>query len=76
MPWGFGAAITTDQSVTVTYTDPTADVDDTSAIQDLAGNDAASLTEPVANTSTATDDASAPSFVIARRHRPTAAGSS
>ncbi len=61
---GLGAAITTDQSVTVTYTDPTADVDDTSAIQDLAGNDAASLTEPVANTSTATD-AQAPSFVSA-----------
>ena len=43
---------------------PTAGVDDTNAIQDSAGNDAASLTKPVTNTSTAAD-AQAPSFVSA-----------
>ena len=53
---GLGAAITTGQSVTVTYTDPTADVDDTNAIQDLAGNDAANLTEPVTNASEVVDE--------------------
>ena len=61
---GLGAAITTGQSVSVTYTDPTADVDDTNAIQDLAGNDAANLSEPVTNTSEVADD-EAPSFVRA-----------
>ena len=61
---GLGAAITTRQSVTVTYTDPTADVDDTNAIQDLAGNDAANLSEPVTNTAEVADD-EAPSFVRA-----------
>ena len=54
---------------------PTAGVDDRNAIQDSVGNDAASLTEPVTNTSTVAD-AQAPSFVIARRPRPTVAGSS
>ena len=35
------------QTVTVSYTDPTEDGDDDAAIQDLAGNDAASFTETV-----------------------------
>ena len=61
---GLGAAITTEQSVTVAYTDPTADVDDRNAIQDEAGNDAASLSRPVTNASTAADT-TAPSFVRA-----------
>ena len=61
---GLGAAITTGQSVSITYTDPTADVDDTNAIQDLAGNDAANLSESVTNTSEVADD-EAPSFVRA-----------
>ncbi len=61
---GLGTAITSEQVVTVTYTDPTADVDDTNAIQDLAGNDAANLSEPVTNASTVVDEL-APSFVRA-----------
>ena len=48
---GLGAAITTGESVSVTYTDPTPDVNDTNAIQDEAGNDASNLTEPVTNVS-------------------------
>ncbi|MFW2015496.1 SwmB domain-containing protein, partial [Acinetobacter bereziniae] len=38
-----GAAVTAGQSVTVGYTDPSAD-NDVNAIQDIAGNDAATLT--------------------------------
>ena len=49
---GLGSAVTTGQVVTVAYTDPTDGVDDTNAIQDRAGNDAADLTEQeVTNTS-------------------------
>ena len=58
---GLDTAITLEQVVTVTYTDPTADVDDTNAIQDLAGNDAANLSEPVSNSSEVLDE-QAPSF--------------
>ena len=61
---GLGAAITVEQSVTVTYTDPTAGVDDRNAIQDEAGNDAASLSETVTNASTV-EDTTAPTFVRA-----------
>ena len=61
---GLGTAITSDELVTVTYTDPTADVDDTRAIQDLAGNDAANLSEPVTDPSTVADQV-APTFVRA-----------
>ena len=39
--------ITTDEVVSVTYTDPRAEFDDTNAIQDLSGNDAASFTEQI-----------------------------
>ncbi len=61
---GLGAAITTGQVVTVAYTDPTAGVDDANAIQDRAGNDAASLSKTVTNASTVADT-TAPSFVRA-----------
>ena len=61
---GLGAAITTGQVITVAYTDPTAGVDDANAIQDRAGNDAASLSETVTNASTVADT-TAPSFVHA-----------
>ena len=50
-----GSAISTNESVAVVYTDPTAGVDDRNAIQDSVGNDAASLTEPVTNNSTVAD---------------------
>ena len=50
--------------ITVAYTDPTADVDDANAIQDRSGNDAASLSETVTNSSTVADT-TAPSFVRA-----------
>ena len=61
---GLGAAITTGQVITVAYTDPTAGVDDANAIQDRAGNDAASLSETVTNASTVADT-TAPTFVRA-----------
>ena len=61
---GLGTAITSAQFVTVAYTDPTAGVDDANAIQDRAGNDAASLSEDVTNSSTVADT-TAPSFVRA-----------
>ena len=48
-------AITTREIVVVIYTDPTAGVDDRNAIQDTVGNDADSLTKPVANNSPVTD---------------------
>ena len=50
-----GRAISSNESVAVVYTDPTAGVDDRNAIQDSVGNDAASLTEPVTNNSTVAD---------------------
>ena len=56
--------ITTDEVVSVTYTDPRAGFDDPNAIQDLDGNDAASLSRQVDNNSTVADDA-APAFVDA-----------
>ena len=61
---GLGGAITTEQAVAVIYADPTADVDDRNAIQDEAGNDAASLSETVTNASTVADT-TAPTFVRA-----------
>ena len=61
---GLGAAITTGQVVSVAYTDPTAGVDDANAIQDRAGNDAASLSETVSNAS-AVADTTPPGFVRA-----------
>uniref|UniRef100_UPI00124FE429 SwmB domain-containing protein n=2 Tax=Acinetobacter bereziniae TaxID=106648 RepID=UPI00124FE429 len=58
-----GAAVTAGQSVTVGYTDPSAD-NDVNAIQDIAGNDAATLTPTaVDNGSTVpAGDTTAPSF--------------
>ena len=61
---GLDTAITSEQTVVVIYTDPTAGVNDRNAIQDAAGNDAASLSEPVTNNSTATDS-TAPTLVRA-----------
>src|SRR5690606_23952452 len=53
------------ETVTLSYTDPTAG-DDLNAIQDLAGNDAASLlNSPVTNTVPVTPDTTAPTFVSA-----------
>ncbi|MDA3438774.1 hypothetical protein MJ046_00255, partial [Acinetobacter bereziniae] len=58
-----GAAVTAGQSVTVGYTDPSVD-NDVNAIQDIAGNDAATLTPTaVDNGSTVpAGDTTAPSF--------------
>ena len=55
--------VTQEQDVTVSYTDPTNNVDDLNAIQDRAGNDARNRTdEHVENESTVTDTR-APRFV-------------
>ena len=60
-----GSAITTGQTVTVTYNDPTSRIDDLNAIQDRSGNDADSLIdEEVMNISVVTDG-TAPKFVRA-----------
>ena len=61
---GLGTAITSQQTVAVIYTDPTAGVNDRDAIQDAAGNDADSLSKQVTNSSTATDT-TAPTLVRA-----------
>ena len=61
-----GSAITTGADcLPVTYTDPTANVDDTNAIQDRAGNDAADLTYFEVTNSSGTLDETAPTFVRA-----------
>ena len=62
---GLGTAVTSGRVVTVAYTDPTADVDDTNAIQDRAGNDAADLTEREITNASGTADGTAPKFVRA-----------
>ncbi|WP_215902152.1 SwmB domain-containing protein, partial [Acinetobacter bereziniae] len=61
-----GTAVTAGQAVEVGYTDPTAG-NDVNAIQDAAGNDAASLpATPVSNDSTVPGgDTTAPTFVSA-----------
>ena len=52
--WGLDSVVAAGQDVTVTYTDPTTGNDDR-AIQDPAGNDAATLTDQmVTNASTVT----------------------
>ena len=56
--------VTSDEVVSVTYTDPRADFDDPNAIQDLDGNDAASLSRKVTNGSTV-EDGAGPDFVNA-----------
>ena len=58
------SVITSFLNVAVTYTDPTVGVNDTKAIQDLAGNDAASLSWPVVNGSGIHDN-TPPGFVRA-----------
>ena len=62
---GLGSAVTTGQVVTVAYTDPTDGVDDTNAIQDRAGNDAATLTAQDVSNDSGTADGTAPKFVRA-----------
>ena len=62
---GLGSAVTTGQVVTVSYTDPTDGVDDTNAIQDRAGNDAATLTAQDVSNDSGTADSTAPTFVRA-----------
>ena len=60
------SVITSFLNVAVTYTDPTVGVNDTKAIQDLAGNDAASLVSwPVVNGSTDSRTTTPPGFVRA-----------
>ena len=62
---GLSTAVKTGQAVTVAYTDPTADVDDTNAIQDRAGNDAASLPQTDVTNDSTEADSRAPTFVRA-----------
>ena len=62
---GLATAVTSGQEVTVAYTDPTANVDDTNAIQDRAGNDAADLTQTDVTNASTDDDTRAPEFVRA-----------
>ena len=62
---GLGTAVKTGQEVTVVYTDPTDDVDDTNAIQDRAGNDAADLSQTVVSNASTDADTRAPVFVRA-----------
>ena len=57
-------AIARDQAVAVSYSDPSSG-DDSSAIQDLAGNDAASFTTTAVNNSSAIADTTPPSLVSA-----------
>ena len=58
-------AITTGQSVTVTYHDPTVGIDDLNAIQDRAGNDAASLIDQTILNVSVVTDSTAPKFLRA-----------
>ena len=62
---GLGTAATRGQVVTVAYTDPTDGVDDTNAIQDRAGNDAADLSEREITNASGTADGTAPTFLRA-----------
>ena len=62
---GLGSAVTTGQVVTVAYTDPTDGVDDTNAIQDRAGNDAADLTGQEVTNASGAADTTAPKFLRA-----------
>ena len=62
---GLGTAITTGQVVLVSYTDPTHGVDDTNAIQDRAGNDAADLYQRDVTNASTVADTRAPRFVRA-----------
>ena len=62
---GLGTAVASGQEVTVTYADPTDGVDDTNAIQDRAGNDAADLTAEAVTNASGAADTTAPTFVRA-----------
>ncbi|MCW8209144.1 hypothetical protein D8B24_19460 [Verminephrobacter aporrectodeae subsp. tuberculatae] len=65
-------AVTRGQSVTVAYADPTTD-DDTNAIQDATGNDAASFAA-TAVTNTTPADTTPPELITADDHRPHVTG--
>ncbi|MFM1748780.1 MAG: hypothetical protein RLZZ188_2446, partial [Verrucomicrobiota bacterium] len=58
----FAETVTTGDTVTVTYTDPTSSFDDAYALQDLAGNDVATFTA-ASNTITVSGDTVAPTVV-------------
>ncbi|MCW8167263.1 hypothetical protein D8B21_20890, partial [Verminephrobacter aporrectodeae subsp. tuberculatae] len=67
-------AVTSDQSVTVAYADPTTG-NDANAIQDAAGNDAASFAATaVTNNTPAPADATAPQLIITGDSRPKVTG--
>ncbi|MCW8167300.1 hypothetical protein D8B21_21095, partial [Verminephrobacter aporrectodeae subsp. tuberculatae] len=67
-------AVTSDQSVTVAYADPTTG-NDANAIQDAAGNDAASFAATaVTNNTPAPADTTAPTLVITGDSRPKVTG--
>ena len=59
------SAITTGQTVTVTYNDPTVGIDDLFAIQDRSGNDADSLIDQDVTNTSEVSDSTAPEFVRA-----------
>ena len=59
-----GTAVTNGETVTVSYTDPTA-ANDTNAIQDVAGNDAATITTQAVTNNTPLIDTTAPVFASA-----------
>ena len=61
---GLDTPVTTGQDVTVTYTDPSAS-DDNNAIQDPAGNDAATLTDQTVTNASTVPDERAPEFASA-----------
>ena len=58
-----GSAVTEEQTVKVTYTDPTAGIDDANAIQDRAGNDADDLINYEVPNTSGTKDENAPDQV-------------
>ncbi|MCW8209348.1 hypothetical protein D8B24_20595, partial [Verminephrobacter aporrectodeae subsp. tuberculatae] len=67
-------AVTSGQSVTVAYADPTTD-DDANAMQDAAGNDAASFAATaVTNNTPAPADTAAPQLIITGDSRPKVTG--
>ena len=67
---GLDSAVTADQDVKVSYTDPNDGVDDPNAIQDPAGNDAASLTDQTVTNASAVPDERAPGFLKRGNDRP------
>ncbi len=60
-----GTAVLSGETVTVGYTDPTVGTNDVSAIQDAAGNDAATITAQAVTNNTLSTDTTAPVFASA-----------